>query len=43
MSFYVVDQLETYGRLTTCGGLLTRLGMPIDNRPQVVNLPYISN
>ena len=36
-----------WGRLLTCGGLPTRLSMcrnaprPIDNRPQVDNLPHV--
>jgi hypothetical protein len=39
-----------WGRLLTCGGLSTRLGgfctlvgRPINNRPQVANLPHISS
>jgi hypothetical protein len=37
-----------WGRFSTCGGFLTRLGgfcanieRPIENRPQVENLPHI--
>jgi len=49
LPFPALEMLRnSWGRLSACGGLTTRLGgicilvgRPIDNRPQVANLPHI--